>query len=363
MMWVFSFLAVAMSLVGATAIYVGMDPYRGSEGLALVLVGTFALCTGFLIAVLTFIAHRLGEIRALLATPASAPLDMPLAEETPAEAAAPEAVAVEEPEALPHAPPIPPLAPVRAPEKPVFDKPAADKPASDLPAPPDWLARGVAAGVGLAAGGAAFSALAEPAPAPEPPAEPAEPVDLPPLDSLKAPLEVFDSEPAMPAVPAEPAPVPRSDPGLEELLADVLAGARPADPTPETPEAAEPSAPAAPPVDDLERFLDAIPFAVEPPPGPPLPPLDDLLPPFPAPEPDWLATPAPSAPASDPEPAPMPAPANDEPVLLREGVIAGLPFRLFSNGQIISTIDGEDRAFESLKAFRAFVEGDAPSAE
>jgi hypothetical protein len=58
-----------------------------------------------------------------------------------------------------------------------------------------------------------------------------------------------------------------------------------------------------------------------------------------------------------PPPAPPPAPSAVSPPLLREGVIAGIPFRLYGDGTIEADLDAGTTRFASLKEFRAHVGG------
>ena len=68
----------------------------------------------------------------------------------------------------------------------------------------------------------------------------------------------------------------------------------------------------------------------------------------------------PKASPSRPEPvvaAPPPPPAPSTPPLLREGVIAGIPFRLYGDGTIEADLAEGTTRFASLKDFRAHVGG------
>jgi len=357
MAWLFSFVALALVMVGGTAIVVGMDPYRGSEGLVFVVAGVTGVCTGFIVATLIFVAYRLGEIRALLEDGALAvqgstvPVAAPSLEPTAA-------LADPDQPSLPLEPPKDIPAPVLAipvASAPVFPAPAPPhravnaepaKAEDDKSSPPDWLSKGVAAGVAVGAGASLLVPFSEDA------AKPVVAPDLPPLDALKAPLETLDAEPPAAPVADEPPPVVRHDDVLETLLAEALAA----------PPAPVPSETPPDPLSDfdIKGFLDAIPMPTDlaPPDAEPAvetPAIDDKpdlgeLPPLPELPPVVVAE-APRKPLFD-----YVAPPN-APVLLRDGVIAGLPFKLFSDGAITAVVEGEERRFDSLKSFRTFVEG------
>jgi hypothetical protein len=133
--------------------------------------------------------------------------------------------------------------------------------------------------------------------------------------------------PTLEATPVEPPPVPAPDvvASLPEpsVNLDALAAELLGDP-----------APVAPPVADPSFTLAAQPVVIE--------PIIERLP---------EAVVAPAVPDLAAVPSPPTAP------LLREGVIAGIPFRLYGDGSIEADINGEVSRFASLKAFRTAVGG------
>ncbi len=225
-------------------------------------------------------------------------------------------------------------------------------------------------------------APAPPAPGPEPVAT-AEPPEAPPLAADAEPETGDHKEPA-----AEPAAEPRFsiEDELEKALkasleekpigAPDLGSVRPAPPVyaeptlaPEPRIAPDPAPRAAPEV-TIERTggtggrEDAMAALVR-----DFPELNDLLAPKkPSPSPadsliedlkDIFEPPAGAAPVRQ-EPALAPPPPPPVPAavpLLREGVIAGIPFRLYGDGTIEADLETGTTRFASLKDFRAHVGG------
>jgi hypothetical protein len=219
-------------------------------------------------------------------------------------------------------------------------------------------------------------------PAPPEPTPPAEPEEEP---EAAEPPPVDEPEPAAPAPAAEPvkAEPARTEPAaprfsIEDELERALKASLeeggltsprtpPIDlpPLPPPPQPAPPERPA-PPVPPAER--------VEPPSrdqamaalARDFPELGDLLGPKPAAvDPagslitdlqDIFETKQPE-PRREPSPPPPPPPSAPQVPLLREGVIAGIPFRLYGDGTIEADLPVGTTRFASLKEFRAHVGG------
>lgn len=182
-------------------------------------------------------------------------------------------------------------------------------------------------------------AEAEPEPEPEPEPAPveAEKEEEEPLFSIEAELEralkASLEEPAAPPPPAReprlvPPPLPEPAAPREERMTTLVR---------DFPELNDILAPKRP---DLER----------PAPQPSNALMDDLKSIFET----ASAPPARQEPVVAPPPPP-PAPASAP--ILREGVIAGIPFRLFGDGSIEADLDSGTTRFASLKDFRAHVGG------
>lgn len=141
---------------------------------------------------------------------------------------------------------------------------------------------------------------------------------------------------AAPAPVVAPAPVPVAPPRIEPEPPAPARDVRPPDAmaalAKDFPELNDILAPKAPPADPAASLLD------------------DLKGIFAEPK----------ASPSRPEPAvaaPPPPPAPSTPPLLREGVIAGIPFRLYGDGTIEADLAEGTTRFASLKDFRAHVGG------
>ncbi len=319
----FLVIAFAMVLAGLAALWTGSDPAMLSFGQTLMVIGAILVSGGFILAVLALALRQLTAIRTLLAQgsgEALAPLEetyepvMPQVNEaSPApDSAAPAPAALSAPPSPPVVatltpPPAPPPMPVQ----------------NELPPPPPRRVPGfMAAAAAGALGGAAAFSFGRKDKSEEP-----------------APEETSGAKDDSKPLP------PRDD--LEAMLVEVLgAGAR--KPTPPEP---------------LELDMPVLPLKggeALPEPAPEPEPVDEEIreePTTPASEPEPLdlsppPIPAPSIPLPDSDPASLEA---EEPSLLREGVIASIPFRLYSNGSIVAQIDGAERSFTTLKEFRDFV--------
>ena len=208
--------------------------------------------------------------------------------------------------------------------------------------------------------------VAPPAPSPEPAPDlttafrPEPPVAAPPLSieeelerALKASLEAPQPEPVKPVYveppkPAEAAPVLRSVPP-EPLKAPAYALAPATDREPERRD--DPMAALARDFPELNDILSPKKPAVDP--AGSL--IDDLKNIFePAARPAGRQEPTFAAPAVT---EPAPPPAAPKPPLLREGVIATIPFRLYGDGTIEADLPEGTTQFASLKDFRAHVGG------
>ena len=306
-------IAVAMVLAGLAAIWTGADPSTLSYGQTLMIVGSVLVSGGAVVAALALALRQLAAIRATLSRASG---------EEPATPATTMGSTVEEEPALPasaapDAPPPPVFSPPPAPPPPF--EPATPPPASpppmqaqgELPPPPPRRVPGylASAASGALGGVAAASLFGRKEKGEEPVPGSTRDVAAAPQqqkDDLEAMLvEVLGTPSRKPFIPPEPEPLeldipvlPLHVPGKEE----------------------EPVEPAAEPLD-----LTAAPDEPRP---------------------------SPEAPAmQEPEPEP------EGPSLLREGVIASIPFKLYSDGSIVAEISGEDRRFKTLKDFRDFVGG------
>lgn len=207
---------------------------------------------------------------------------------------------------------------------------------------------------------------------------PVAPPAPPPEVTLEAPKAAFRPEPPV----AEPPPAPplSIEEELERALKASLEAPEPEPPRPvyvEPPKPAEaapflrpvppelPKAPAYAPVVDREPEKRDDPMAAL---ARDFPELNDILSPKkPAADPagslidDLKDIFEPSArPAARQEPSfaePAPPPAAPKPPLLREGVIATIPFRLYGDGTIEADLPEGTTQFASLKDFRAHVGG------
>lgn len=182
---------------------------------------------------------------------------------------------------------------------------------------------------------------AEPEPEPEPAPAEAEKEEEEPLFSIEAELEralkASLEEPAAPPPPAReprlvPPPPPEPPAPREERMTTLARD------FPELNDLLSPKRP------DLER----------PAPQPSNALMDDLKSIFET----ASAPPAREEPAvAPPPPPPAPPPAPASAPILREGVIAGIPFRLFGDGSIEADLESGTTRFASLKDFRAHVGG------
>lgn len=143
-----------------------------------------------------------------------------------------------------------------------------------------------------------------------------------------------------PRVMPEPAPRPAPEPvveradtgsGRDDAMASLVR---------DFPELNDLLAPKKKPVDPADSLIEDLKGIFEPQPGAPVPARQEPA----------ISPPAPVAP---PPAAPPPQTAP----LLREGVIAGIPFRLYGDGTIEADLDGGTMRFTSLKEFRAHVGG------
>lgn len=125
-------------------------------------------------------------------------------------------------------------------------------------------------------------------------------------------------------------------------LNDILAPKKPVEerPAPTAPQAASPTPTpgAGPSASPANALMDDLKSIFEPASAPPARQEPSFSPPPPAP-------PVPSAPAASAAP------------ILREGVIAGIPFRLYGDGSIEADLESGTTRFASLKDFRAHVGG------